>query len=99
MPAAITWKTEIALLSPSTLPGNPLASQTFVDISQYVSDEAGATIRRGRSDELGEMSAGSLTLTLANKDGRFTPGNPVSPYLSEDLGFGEGPFGADGFGA
>jgi hypothetical protein len=37
----------------------------------------GHTISRGRGDELSAVTAGQLTLTLDNTDGRFTPGSTI----------------------
>jgi hypothetical protein len=45
------------------------------DITQYVRLTEGFTWTRGRSDELSEIQAGSLSLTLDNSDGRFTLGS------------------------
>jgi hypothetical protein len=54
---------------------------TWTDISRYVdTQKAGVSITRGASDELSETQPGTATLRLDNADGRFTPGNPASPY-------------------
>jgi hypothetical protein len=37
-------------------------------------------ITRGRTDELGTMQVGQMTLVLDNGDGAFSPDNPASPY-------------------
>jgi hypothetical protein len=37
-------------------------------------------ITRGRTDELGTMQVGQMTLVLDNTDGAFSPDNPSSPY-------------------
>ncbi|MEV8043571.1 hypothetical protein AB0P02_06920 [Streptomyces griseoluteus] len=53
----------------------------WTDISRYVDiQQRGVTINRGAADELSETQPGTATLTLANQDGRFTPGNSASPY-------------------
>lgn len=56
------------------------ATITWTDISQYVDIAQGVTITRGASDELSETQPGTASLRLDNSDGRFTPGNPASPY-------------------
>lgn len=45
------------------------------DISQYVDLKLPLTINRGRGDELSQVQAATLTLTLTNTDGRFTVGS------------------------
>jgi hypothetical protein len=37
----------------------------------------GYSVSRGRQDEMSQVTAGQLTLTLDNTDGRFTPGSTV----------------------
>ncbi len=85
MPSVITWKTEIAL---GSSPNTPLASQIYTDVSQWVREDIGVSLSRGRSDEHAEIGPTTLSgLTLDNKDGRFTPGNLASPYVSTlDIG-------------
>ncbi|WP_326808183.1 LamG domain-containing protein [Streptomyces sp. NBC_01775] len=53
---------------------------TWSDITDYVDVVQGVSITRGASDELAETQPGTATLILDNLDGRFTPGNPASPY-------------------
>ncbi|MER6821664.1 LamG-like jellyroll fold domain-containing protein [Streptomyces cellulosae] len=54
---------------------------TWTDISRYVDvGQQGVSITRGASDELAETQPGTASLRLNNEDGRFTPGNPSSPY-------------------
>lgn len=40
-------------------------------------------IRQGRSSRFDDVQAGTLTLTLDNADGRWTPDNPLSPYYGQ----------------
>lgn len=49
----------------------------YTDITDWV---MGFATKRGRSDELQAYSAGTLSLTLDNQDGRFDPTNASSPY-------------------
>lgn len=52
--------------------GGPFSSAyTWTDISDYVK---GFQVRRGRNTELDRIEAGTLSMTLDNSDGRFTPG-------------------------
>lgn len=52
--------------------GGPFSSSyNWTDISEYVN---GFTVRRGRNNELDRIEAGTLSLSLDNSDGRFTPG-------------------------
>jgi hypothetical protein len=52
--------------------GGPFStSYTWTDISDYVE---GFKAHRGRNNELDRIEAGTISLTLDNSDGRFTPG-------------------------
>jgi hypothetical protein len=61
-------------------PDDPIASQVWTDITKYIDVTAGIKITRYRTDEFGEIQPSKLGLTLDNRDGRFTPDNPASPY-------------------
>lgn len=54
------------------------AQTGYTEITQFVKSISGDL--RGRKYELGRAEAGTITLTLDNADGRFTPGRPASPY-------------------
>lgn len=56
------------------------ASITWTDISRCVHVGQTVVIQRGAADEFAESQVGSLSALLNNEDGRFTPGNPSSPY-------------------
>lgn len=58
----------------------PEASRVWTDVSQWVELADGINIGYGRSDERSQADANSLSLTLDNSDGRFTPGRTTSPY-------------------
>lgn len=58
----------------------PAASRTWTDVSDYVELAEGITITGGRSDERATSDANHLTLTLDNRDGRFTPGKTTGAY-------------------
>ncbi|MEV7589727.1 LamG-like jellyroll fold domain-containing protein [Streptomyces sp. NPDC089922] len=52
--------------------GGPFSSSySWTDISDYVE---GFQVKRGRNTELDRIEAGTLSLSLDNSDGRFTPG-------------------------
>ena len=55
------------------------SSQSFTDVSQYV---RGINIRRGRSNELGQFTAGTCELLLSNADNRFNPTQTTHYYDS-----------------
>lgn len=50
---------------------------TWVDITKWVTQ---GRISRGRAHELSRFDAGTMALTLDNRDGRFSPFNTGSPY-------------------
>lgn len=54
-------------------------SQSFTDVSQYV---RGINIKRGRSNELGQFTAGTCELLLSNADNRFNPTQTTHYYDS-----------------
>ncbi|MGH3658924.1 MAG: LamG-like jellyroll fold domain-containing protein, partial [Micromonosporaceae bacterium] len=54
---------------------------TWVDVTQYVELDHGVSITRGRGDEFSDAQQNTLTLTLDNRDGRFTPARSGSPYF------------------
>lgn len=56
--------------------GGPFSSSySWTDISDYVE---GFKVKRGRNSELDRIETGTLSLTLDNSDGRFTPGKQKS---------------------
>jgi hypothetical protein len=64
-----------------------LINGTFTDISAYIYLRDAITIDGGRQDEAGTPSPATLTLTLNNRDGRFTPnytGGAYYPNLVRD---------------
>jgi Glycosyl hydrolase family 26 len=70
-----------------TFPANPLGvlvemlvNGTWIDISKYVYRRDDIVIDRGSPNETTDATPGSMTFTLNNRDGRFSTGNPNSPY-------------------
>jgi hypothetical protein len=58
----------------------PLASVTWTDVSAYVEASENISITFGRSDARTSADANSMTVTLDNRDGRFTALRDASPY-------------------
>lgn len=84
MPSVITYKTELAL---TTSPLGLLANQVFTDVSAFVHEATQTGVKRGRDNENSDIQPSTLSITFDNTDGRFTPGNPLSPYVATlDLG-------------
>lgn len=52
----------------------------WVDITGYVYIRDGIRITRGRADESSSSAPAECRLTLNNRDGRFSPRNPMGPY-------------------
>jgi hypothetical protein len=55
-------------------------SATPTTLAAVTSRLVSCSITRGRTDELGTMQAGQMTLVLDNRDGAFSPDNGASPY-------------------
>lgn len=81
MPGALDFKVEI-------VPGwtsfvyDWAGGYIWTDVTDYVEGDAGVSITYGRSDGFSTVEPGRCTLTLDNRDGRFTPDNTV--VLSPD---------------
>lgn len=60
---------------------------TWTDVSRYVYQREGTSpavsITRGRPDETQQASPGSAQWQWNNRDGRFSPRNPLSPYYGK----------------
>lgn len=56
-----------------------LLGGVWTDITPDVFTRSPITIGRGRSAEAGAADPGSCSLTLDNKDGKYSPRNPTSP--------------------
>lgn len=71
--------------------GQPLQVELFVDgawadITSYVLTRDGSgkvSITRGQRDEANEVEFSSCRFDLNNRDGRFSPRNPTSPYYGK----------------
>lgn len=66
----MSWPTLSISIAFGDSPLTALASNTWTDITAYV---ISFSTRRGRSDALGRMEAGTAQLTLDNADRRFDP--------------------------
>lgn len=60
-----------------------MVGETWTDITQYVYQRSPVTITRGRPDETQSANPATLTFELNNRDGRFSPRNPLSPYYGK----------------
>jgi hypothetical protein len=56
---------------------------SWTDVSTYVDQRSPLVITRGRREEGANVDAMSTTLTFNNRDGRFSPRNPNSPYYGQ----------------
>ncbi|WML79189.1 hypothetical protein [Streptomyces sp. VNUA74] len=56
---------------------------TWTDITSYVRYQDMINIRRGLSAEASQLSVASCTMTLDNRDGRFSPRNPNGAYYGQ----------------
>lgn len=54
---------------------------TWLDITDDVYQRDKLTITRGRSDEQSQASPQRMAFTLDNRDGKFSPRNPLSPLF------------------
>lgn len=55
----------------------------WTDITPYVRWDAGVTIRRGRDSEAQDLDYTRCSLTLDNRDGRFSVRNVLGPYFGQ----------------
>lgn len=78
MPASTFMPDVTVEVAFATGPDDP--SPSWTDISDYVEARENIAITSGRDDELSDIQPSQVTLTLDNKDGRFTPGRTSSPY-------------------
>lgn len=55
----------------------------WTDISPFVYYKNRVKITRGRGDETAQVSPQACAFTINNRDGRFSPRNPVGPYYGQ----------------
>lgn len=57
----------------------------WTDATQYLyaREDGGVTITRGRQDWSERVDPGTATFLLDNRDGRFSPRNPLGPYYGQ----------------
>lgn len=53
---------------------------SFTDVTTYLEQRFPVEAHFGRMSATGDVESATLTFTLDNRDGSFTPGNPVSAY-------------------
>lgn len=60
-----------------------LFGDTWIDVTGDVYERDPITITRGMPDQGTQADPGRCTLTLDNRDGRYSPRNPMGPYYGE----------------
>ena len=56
---------------------------SWVDVTAWHVGESSTRVHQGRSSEYGDISPGTLSFSLRNEDGRFTPRSSLSPYYPD----------------
>lgn len=69
-------------LAPGGDPVDPSARQ-WVDITDDVRARDGIQIEVGRADEIGQVDASKIGLTLDNRSGTYSPRNPLGPWYGQ----------------
>ena len=69
-------------ISPISLAMAVGASGAMVDVSTYLTGAKSIEATWGQTDSFRDVAAGTFTFTLDNFDGRFTPGNTLSPLAT-----------------
>jgi hypothetical protein len=75
----VSYPTVVVEFAPTSTPLDE--TPTWVDITQYVRNEPSIRINRGRPSELDAFSAGTMSLTLNNRDRRFDPSHAAGAYF------------------
>ncbi|MDX2705797.1 hypothetical protein PV350_23475 [Streptomyces sp. PA03-6a] len=57
-----------------------LLGSTWTDVTSRVRYEGGVSVRSGQTGETSRVEPSTCDLALNNRDGRFSPRNPSSPY-------------------
>ncbi len=60
--------------------GTVYSSLSWTDVTAYVLAKTGVSFQRGRAEAGQSASAGQLTVSFDNTDGRFTPGATGGAY-------------------
>ena len=77
-----------ASLYPLAITAEILVNSAWADISQYVYSRDTISITGGQPDEASSPQPSQCTMTLDNRDGRFSPNNaagPFYPYLQRNV--------------
>lgn len=72
----------MAAVTPINLAMAVGASGAFVDVTSYLTGTKTINATWGQTDPFRDVEAGTFTFTLDNFDGRFTPGNVLSPLAT-----------------
>ncbi len=73
---------------PLSLKFELLVNGTWIDVTSFVYQRDNVVITRGLPDETQSATPSQMTLTLNNRDGRFSPNNPQGayyPYLTRNV--------------
>jgi hypothetical protein len=65
---------------PNGLTVELFVNNAWTDISPFVRYTARVKITRGKPNETSQVQPQTCTFTISNKDGRFSPRNPLGPY-------------------
>lgn len=76
-----TWDESTALTFEPRIDIN--AAGVWTDITDYVYYRDSVKITQGQQDETSVVQPGTCRFTLNNRDGRFSPRNPTSPYYGQ----------------
>jgi len=81
---SVAFDSDVTVTLEIAFDSTPLAtSPTYTDVSAYLRTY---NIKRGRTNELGEFTAGTMQFTVSNHDNRFNPSNTSSPYYDSSAG-------------
>jgi hypothetical protein len=75
--------------TPGSIKVELFIAEQWVDVTRLDRDTPGVyyrdniTITRGKADEASDLDRGTCRFTLNNRDGRFAPRNPMSPYYGK----------------
>ncbi|MFD9618507.1 hypothetical protein ACFWB2_14725 [Streptomyces virginiae] len=75
------WGIGSSLFQLGTVRTELLLGDAWTDITSFVRYSSGITVNRGRTSEGSSVERSTCSLTLDNRDGRFSPRNPNGAYF------------------